>query len=150
MHPRPLFAALLATALLAACATPSRPVRPLGDELAGCIKATGQSQAYLLDVPAPNNAVSTQMAIATLEMGGSSSVDELVRLLKGAQVKALAVTGASDALTAATLRTALGRLPARTDPVATSVCFAGDARYAADLRTAAQRAGVPIFFTAAP
>lgn len=150
MHARPLFAALFASAFIAACATPSGPVRPVGEELAGCIKATGQSKAYLLDVPAPNNAVSTQMAIATLDLGGSSSVDELVRLLKGGQVKALAVTGKSDALTAATLRTALGRLPARTDPVATAVCFGGDAQYSAELRTAAQRAGVPIFFTAAP
>lgn len=140
----------IAAALLAGCATQSGPARPAAAEIAACIKATGQRQAYLLEVPAPNNPISAQMATATLDLGGSQSVDELVRLMSGGQIKALAVTGGSDALTAATLRAALARLPARSEPGATAVCFGGDASHAADLRAAAQRAGVPIFFTAAP
>lgn len=141
---------LVAAVLLAGCATQPGAVRSASAELAACIKATGQQQAYLLDVPAPNNALSTQLAVAMLEMGGSRSVDELVRVLSGGQVKALVVTGSSDAFTAATLKAALGRLPARTVAGSSAVCFGGDARYAAELRLAAQRAGVPIVFTSAP
>lgn len=145
----PLNLLLVSAALLAGCATQPGAVRSASAELAACIKATGQQEAYLLDVPAPNNALSTQLAVATLEMGGSRSVDELVRVLSGGQVKALVVTGGSDAYTAATLKAALGRLPARTVAGTTAVCFGGDGRHAAELGAAAQRVGLPIFFTSA-
>lgn len=143
MHPR-VYPLLLA-GLIAGCASTERP-RPqssVGDKIAACMRATPSSAEWLaVDVPAARGAIANKLAAATLSVGGSNTVDMLVGLLGRSNRHAVAVFGEDDELAAATLETALRRLPAGASASAQPVCFVGDDRHAEALKTAAQDKGI--------
>ena len=116
--------------------------------MAACMAATKQSNILAIEVPAANNFISNKMAAATLQMGGSSTVNALVEVLSQPTRLPLAVIGANDEVTAATLEVALRKLAPGVKRSRQPLCFAGDPQYEAQLKVAAEAAGG--FFLMAP
>ena len=110
-----------------------------------CMSATHARSIALVEVPAAHNALSNKMAALAIKMGGSNTVDALVRILSQPAPPTIAVYGNSDELAAATLEAALNKLPAITKFSGHPICFIGDVRYETTLNPAAERAGLVLF-----
>jgi len=133
--------------LLAGCAVADRqrPASRVGEKVAACMHAAGQSAEWVaVEVPAARGALANKLAAATLSLGGSNTVDALVGLLGRTNRPPVAVFGENDELASATLVTALRRLPAGARQSTQAVCFVGDERYMEALRIAAQDTGTPL------
>ena len=86
MHILLLFA--ISLAFISGCASKvgqssSSSAAPWQKNIAACKAATKQADwsIILLEVPAARNAISNKMAALTMKMGGSNSVDALVKIL---------------------------------------------------------------------
>ena len=111
-------------------------------KIAACVAAARQSEWLVVDVPAANSFIANKMVAATLSMGGSNSVDTLVKVLSQPTRSAVAVVGENDEVTAATLEAALRNLAPGTNRSTQPVCFVGDTNDAVRLTSAAERAGL--------
>jgi len=118
--------------------------------MAACMTATHARSITLVEVPAAYNALSNRMAALTIKMGGSNTVDVLVKILSQPTPPTIAVYGNSDELAAATLEAALSKLPTRNKPSRQPICFIGEPRYEAMLKPAAERAGLLLFTVPKP
>jgi hypothetical protein len=107
-----------------------------------CMAAIKQSNATAIKVPAADNAISHRIAVTTVKMSGSSVVDALMQMLSKPSRRAIVVVGDNDEMTAATLETALQKLPESSQRSKEPVCFAGDRQFESALRAAAQKAQV--------
>lgn len=115
-----------------------------------CMSATHARSITLVEVPAAYNALSNKMAAMAIKMGGSNTVDALVKILSQPTPPTIAVYGSSDELAAATLEAALNKLPASTKSSGQPICFIGDVRYKATLKPVAERAGLLLFTVSKP
>jgi len=111
-------------------------------KIAACIASARQTEWLVFDVPAANSSIANKMAAATMAMGGSNSVDTLVKVLSEPARSAVAVVGNSDELTVATLQAALNELVPGAHRSAQPVCFVGQTNDDAKLESAAARAGI--------
>ena len=145
---------LLCLLVLAGCASTapqdSTWSNRLREKVAACIAATRQTDLVVVDVPAARNTISNKMAIATLSMGGSNSVDALVQILSEPTRSAVAVIGINDEMTAATLAEAIKRLSSGTKRSSQPVCFVGEKSLGISLKTTADHAGVPVVLVPNP
>lgn len=128
----------------------SSPASSQQEIMAACMTATNARSITLVKVPAANNALSNRMAALTIKMGGSNTVDALVRILSQPTPPTTAVYGDSDELAAATLEAALSKLPTGTKPSRQPICFIGESRYEATLKPAAESAGLLLFTVPKP
>ena len=119
-------------------------------KIAACIAVTRQDELIVVDVPAASNAISNKMAIATLSMGGSNSVDALVKILSQPTRSAVAVIGENDEMAAATLTEAIKRLPPGAKRSTQPICFAGDKSLGEPLKSSAEQAGLRLFVAPTP
>lgn len=139
------FAALI---LMAGCATTEQQgsqASPQPPKLGACVAAIKSIDLIALEVPSSKNSISNKMAAAAVKMGGSSTVDTLVKFLSQPKRPALAVVGESDELTAATLLAALSKLDSVPGRSRSPVCFVGDASYAGQLKPVAESVGLTLF-----
>ena len=125
---------------------------PWQKNMAACKAATKQADwsITMMEVPAAGNAISNKMAAMTMKMGGSHTVDALVKILSQASRPTLAVYGDSDEMAAATLEVALNKLPSGAKYSRQPLCFIGDPQYEAQLKPAAERAGLLLMMVAKP
>lgn len=123
----------------------SRQTNPLHIKVGACMAAVNSVDWIALEVPSSKSSISNKMAAATVKMGGSDTVDALVKVLSQSTRPALAVVGESDELTAATLLAALEKLTPLPSRSKKPICFVGDASYAKQLRPMAESAGFPLF-----
>lgn len=138
--------------LLSACAT-SSPTQMLSlDDLKAKANAACTSVAGPIDgsinVPASDTYLGNMQLVASVDVSGSDALDTIgtwLRGLSGSHSGALIVMGRSDEVTAATLRGALNRLPPDPARAPSTVCFVGNAKYAAGLKAAADKKGVTVF-----
>lgn len=138
--------------LLSACTTSSpKQAMSLEDQktkaTAACTAAAGTIDG-LINVPASDTYFGNMKLIAGVDVSGSDALDTIGSWLKGLSGPhsgALIVMGSNDELTAATLRGALKRLPPDPNRAASSVCYVGDAKYAAGVKAAAEKTGVTVY-----
>lgn len=114
-------------------------------QVAACLAISGKEQKILtFDIPAASNFISNRMISMTVGMGGSLSVDELVKNFSKTQNYFLVIIGKDEGVTAATLEMALEKIGAAEKRFSNTVCFAGDEKYAASLKAASQKAGITL------
>jgi hypothetical protein len=138
--------------LLSACATSNTTQTLSLDDLkakanAACTSAAGPVDASIL-VPSSDTYLGNMQLVASADVSGSDALDTIGSWLKGLSGPhsgALMVMGRNDEVTAATLRGALHRLPRDAARAPSSVCFVGDAKYAAGLKAAAEKTGVTVY-----
>ncbi|MDR2925715.1 MAG: hypothetical protein LBU76_07210 [Azoarcus sp.] len=148
-----LFSAALA-ALLAACMNPpprsgdymatNQQMLPEESERVQALLDAGKAFSHVVTVPAADNMLSlfsNEVSIGTLKMGsGSGPADSLFDILRGEKRQTVAVTGRSDALTAATIEAAIKQLDG--NPTNSGILFAGKQKYVKQLQKLADKAGV--------
>jgi hypothetical protein len=145
LHMQQLLPLIFSLGFLSGCAgigSQSSQSSSLNQKMAACMAATKQSNLLAIEVPAANNFISNKMAAATLRMGGSNTVNTLVEVLSQPTRLPLAVIGANDEVTAATLELALRKLAPGVNRSKQPLCFAGDPQYEAQLKAAAEAVGV--------
>lgn len=109
--------------------------------------ASGPGKLVVIEVPAPNNAISTAMAAGSLKMGGSSlAADQIVQLLRSSSVGTVAVIGESDAMNAATVQAALRQIQGAAPKGKTTLVLVGEQADTASLKAAAASTGVTLVF----
>ena len=134
---------LISATVLAGCAsTAQNGEATIRKDIAVCMEAVKRSDLIAVQVPVADNAISHKIAVASLGIGGSLTVDTLIQMLSKPTRPAIAVVGENDEMSAATLETALKKLPENSQRSRAAVCFAGHKKFEADLRIAAEKAGV--------
>jgi hypothetical protein len=122
--------------MLTGCATLS-----LTDRIA-CLhdEAKGQ-QLYFMDLPTANNPISDQMMVAAIAMNPDlPSVRDLVLILKANNGQAIGVTSQNDAITAATIKSALSQMNGVKSNV--KLLYFGKSDYIPELSELAKSVGV--------
>ncbi|WP_157889090.1 hypothetical protein [Herminiimonas arsenitoxidans] len=136
---------LIAISLLAGCASTNTGTnRSSGGktDVEVCMTAIKHSNLLIVEVPATGSFISNKMIVATVKATGSNAVDSLVSVLSLSARHAVVVVGDNDEVTAATVETALGKLPQATVRSKEPLCFAGDAQFEPGLRAAADAARI--------
>ena len=123
----------------------STQTSPQPINIGACMAAIKSADWIALEVPSSKSSISNKMAATAVKMGGSSTVDALVKVLSQSTRPALAVVGESDELTAATLLAALDKLASVPRRSRNPICFVGDASYAGQLKLVAESVGLPLF-----
>lgn len=153
LHMQQLLSFVFTLMFLSGCAaTIGQSSRPssVNQQMAACMATTKQTNILAIEVPAANNFISNKMAAATMQMGGSSTVSALVEVLSQPTRLPLAVIGFNDEVTAATLEVALRKLAPGVNRSRQPLCFAGDPQYGAQLKVAAEAAGVLLLMAPNP
>lgn len=148
-HLQKRLAVLFCTFVLVGCASTGQSGSGAQQDteraMAACLAATGQSKFLILSVPAVNNAISNQLVIASLKLGGgSNSVKALVNLLLMPEETTFLVVGDDPAITTATAEAALRELPADAKRAVHQLCIAADRNSAASLSSASDAAGIKL------
>jgi hypothetical protein len=139
-------------AALTACMSPpprsedhmvsSQEILPEESEQLQALRDAGKDFSHVITVPAAGNMLSNGVIIGALMMGsGSAPADSLLVILREGKEQAVAVVGKSDALTTATIETAIRQLG--DTPTTTTILFAGKSRYVEQLQRATDKAGMP-------
>ena len=144
----------ISTALIYGCASTNgqgsnKTIRQ-NKKIAACITTARQSEWLVVDVPAANSFIANKMVASTMSMGGSNTVDALVKALSQSMRLAIAVVGENDEVTAATLEAAMRNLAPGANRSTQPVCFVGDEEYGARLKSAAANAGIDLLILPNP
>lgn len=126
---------------------------PWQKNMAACKAATKQADwsITMFEVPAARNAISNKMAALTMKIGGSNTVDALVKALSQSSRPTIAVYGDSDEVAATTLEVALHKLVSPDAKYSQQpLCFIGDSQYGAQLKPAAESAGLSLLMVPKP
>ncbi|NMM07109.1 hypothetical protein [Polaromonas sp.] len=150
LHCLLLFISLVFIAGCAGTGQQSKQPSPQQIKVVACMAAIQSTDWIALEVPSSKSGIANKMAAATMKMGGSITVDALVKVLSQPTRPALAVIGESDELTAATLQAALDKLAPAPGRSKKPICFVGEASYAAQLKPVAESVGLPLFVVPHP
>ena len=135
---------LLITTMLPGCATHpgtgKAPSTGTQSRLAALSKIKNDV-SLIMEIPSANNAISNQIMVASIKAGvDATAIVDLAAILKGPNIKPIAVIGDNDAVTAASIEAALKRLQGF-KPSA-KLYFVGEASYGQSLKAQADAVGV--------
>lgn len=111
-----------------------------------CISAVKGNDFLIVNVPAAYSFIANKLMVVSVNTTGSNAIDALVETRSLSVRPAIIAVGESDEVTAATLESALLKLPKGKVRSSKPVCVSTDDVHRIPLQQAADSASIPLIF----